>query len=1305
MLGPKVLVFGGQVEGFFFNDLVAFDLNTLTHAQPRWELINPVEGNEPPPARTNHVAITHNDKLYIFGGTNGVDWFNDIWRFDPVVRTWTMLRCSGFVPEAREGHSASLVGDVIYVFGGRDLDGSDLGDLVAFKISTSRWFTFQNMGPGPSPRSGHALCTVGKRIFVVGGQGVSNRGDEQNISILDTAKIKFPAETNTGNNVNESVPNDIKKSSTNGSPTPRAPMGETRATNPSIRSVSGQSTTSVSRLPHSSIQLQKPPTRDFPQYQQTRRISQLDELRGNMRPQRESQFRGPPPASLPQRISSQPALFSERKSEPSSRNLSLDNQELKRSGSLDSMMDNNEANQNQAPPNKDNLDKAELADRNNRLGKVRSLEELKRSRQPKIDAVIDEKPSNTEAELAPALRHMNSGHIETLVQQAQPETQPRAEPRLENRPSSARLEITEVKSPDSAKLAWLEAELKLARKAGYTITDASQNSEDNDQDTSNIQALVSMRTELMSLRSTIEEAKTDAQEQILRAVAERNVALKELAYEKARSNAIATMNPSLLKTVETQRTRKLEMSLLEHANRAQSHERQIFALQSELAASKRTREHHEELVDRHSKAAADAEQKHLVLLQDHSTVSSSLAELRDSLNDHQTRRIAAESALSANQIDITKLRELEDRHEKHIHAFEVSNAATAAATSRASIAEVQLDQERQRSAALGDQVSQLRAELESARSHLEEQTKLREDSSRTLEATRSEAESARAAMTAGIAELISHYRSAGPHDQAQHQATLDQLNLDLAETKSMHEKSRNLSDTHQKDVVELKKKVQLLNDSHTESTNSTLVLQRRLTASQSDYQDLQAKHNILTEALATKEFELTESQLKFASLQQIISSKQPRRDSPEKRKSRNLNSPQSFNGRGSQTPDASRMRELEQRLAESAQLQREMHESHEKNTAEIAALSKRHQESIARQEEAEKRAKSLEEELGRSPSSLSNGEMQSPGGLRRTDSLLRNPNKEAQLAQARAIEAEKQLSESTQNYKERLGQLEADYQSAVHYVKGTEKMLRRMKEELGKYKSANASLMAQLEEASSQTDQRSVDSLKAHHEERSRDLETRLASLASEKETMSTELSDIRLQLKTSTTQHTEKVASLESQIAELRHTTGATGSATKLKQLEFDLSEAQLNAQRLGFENRDLERRKNESEAKVKMLLDQFEQSVDSYRRQSTLLVSPTSEHPPATNGTRHERDTSSEYGGDHHMSPPLVNGSSFQQRTSSALDLLANELDQLRNHWESSARATSLSSITQLQTPEMGSAFEAAPIAREHPPSSPIP
>ena len=50
------------------------------------------------------------------------------------------MQCIGFIPSPREGHAAALVDDVIYVFGGRGVDGQDLGDLAAFKIS-SQWLS------------------------------------------------------------------------------------------------------------------------------------------------------------------------------------------------------------------------------------------------------------------------------------------------------------------------------------------------------------------------------------------------------------------------------------------------------------------------------------------------------------------------------------------------------------------------------------------------------------------------------------------------------------------------------------------------------------------------------------------------------------------------------------------------------------------------------------------------------------------------------------------------------------------------------------------------------------------------------------------------------------------------------------------------------------------------------------------------------------------------------------------------------------------------------------------------------------
>ena len=72
-----------------------------------------------------------------FGGTDSQYHYNDTWTYDTASRVWAELHCIGFIPSPREGHSAALVDDVVYVYGGRGVDGKDLGDLGAFKISST----------------------------------------------------------------------------------------------------------------------------------------------------------------------------------------------------------------------------------------------------------------------------------------------------------------------------------------------------------------------------------------------------------------------------------------------------------------------------------------------------------------------------------------------------------------------------------------------------------------------------------------------------------------------------------------------------------------------------------------------------------------------------------------------------------------------------------------------------------------------------------------------------------------------------------------------------------------------------------------------------------------------------------------------------------------------------------------------------------------------------------------------------------------------------------------------------------------
>ncbi|KAG0346740.1 Negative regulator of mitotic exit [Podila humilis] len=189
-VGTTMFVFGGQVDNYYLDDISSFDMKSIAQT-PHWEKIEPQ--TESPPARSGHCAAVHEGKIYIFGGADADYFYNDIWCFDPRAATWTPIPASGYLPTGRHGHSCTVTDGTMYIFGGNSPDGTELNDAYAFKIHERRWYLFQNVGPVASPRSGHTMCTIKDRIFILGGESdLTKSEDSALIFYLEISKIRYP---------------------------------------------------------------------------------------------------------------------------------------------------------------------------------------------------------------------------------------------------------------------------------------------------------------------------------------------------------------------------------------------------------------------------------------------------------------------------------------------------------------------------------------------------------------------------------------------------------------------------------------------------------------------------------------------------------------------------------------------------------------------------------------------------------------------------------------------------------------------------------------------------------------------------------------------------------------------------------------------------------------------------------------------------------------------------------------------------------------------------------------------------------
>ncbi|KAF7981180.1 hypothetical protein HWV62_34967 [Athelia sp. TMB] len=981
MAGSKFFIFGGQVDGEFLNDLWAFDLNSLK-TRAAWELFEPAAGSERPAHRTGHACITHENRIIIFGGTDGQYHYNDTWAFDITTRKWTELQCIGYIPSPREGHAAALVDDVVYVFGGRGVDGKDLNDLAAFKLTNQRWYMFQNMGPAPSGRSGHAMASTGTRVFVLGGESFTPAKQEDHgiVNVLDTKHIKYPdtskaAAASSKTNPAAGGPSSSPQNSSviNGeramSPNSGDPQDPRRAISPTGgKKLNG---VTVQPFPVNGIGGGKPrrPRRDDDEP-----LLGTDDGHGTDATGSDSAHRAPSPEQAP------------RAKSPTNRALSPSSQQ----------------------GHDDVRHQASIAAR-------------LQARSP--SPVVDRSKPPTDAfhsgVRSPATNGFGSGHVGHVGSTGNITAD------LIRDLKTREAEIDTMKSREL----WMKAALSKAARSGFIYEDKETAEGDLElsEDSREVAELVlNFKQFKASIQSTLSEQARAASTRIAEAERGKAAAVQEAAYYRAKLTGLEAGSDGDLNRIERDRIDELERQLQSANAERNSQSRKIAELSDSVALQTTLLEQAEARAADAAKRADTIEDAHTRTLRDHSELQDRHMVVESDLRDHANRLLSQTSTSEQREAEFVNLQsqldELMQSRDQHMRALDQARTALQASSSRAQEVDAQHQRARDTIGQLEADLAELRGELEARTNEAESATSRLADVENSWAKSREEADAFRALTTGSLGELLDSHRDLKTDEDRLVRGHAEKVRVIETEAASLRDM--------------LKDATQKLNEA-----------QNGLTHERHRVREAESQQSFLRSQLVGLRAQLANSMNDTGRLRQDLSEKETLlRDKAEQASDANtrlgmLRTYLADQGISTNEDDlryegdsSLRVAELESKLNERIRL----HEDAEREL-DLALRRKR---------DAESQLSSLSAQLDRIRST------QSPG--------VRDDVK-TRAAEARASEAEQKLEEIERGYKQRMTQMEEDYQLAVHYVKGTEKMMRRMKDELTKQKQANASIQSELD--------------------------------------------------------------------------------------------------------------------------------------------------------------------------------------------------------------------------------------------------
>ncbi|WVQ96869.1 hypothetical protein IAU59_003976 [Kwoniella sp. CBS 9459] len=1073
LIEGKFYVFGGQADGAFMSDLWMYDLKQLSGSSHRWEQIR--YAGPPPPSRTGHILVAgNNGKLYLFGGTDGNYHYNDTWAFDLASRIWTELSCIGYIPLPREGHAAAIVDDTIYVFGGRDVKGKDLGDLAAFKLSNHRWYMFQNMGPSPSPRSGHAMVAASGKIFIVGGEAnqalTEIRDDPNMIHILDTSKIKYPP---------DNIPprNSVAPSSMAGLP----PMNQNHNSSPQLANQpNAMSTAAGAGIPPQGRTLTNAPQQQKDQsppkhVQETPRSGQKSLPQSTST---DSLSRAASPPTAPERqVQNIPPLGAT----------------LPRSESGDLVQAQAQNARSQPQPSPHAQAAGQTTPRANGMPPQRPRregdEEYRRAMSP-VSLNGPASPNNS--------TYLNRVTSPTHNGPASPPTNPKngfnasvlgtrsPSPRLRmaegdrpapppdafyygrspttagfgGRPSSLSGNndlIRELKNKDAeveqSKKREMALKVMLARavqqgfvagdEADLDLSSHERGEEGEDKERELVSkltdALVRLKHEKAAIQTEMVSQTLSASERAMEAERLRRGALQEAAFYRAKIATLESNSPIELSRIEKERIIELEKQLT-----ALTTSHVVSRKQLEIAqeAAENARSLHSSSTEREAetlKRAEEAEEAHREAVEEIEQLHQKATSTEQNLREHTERLITLSSTVQQREAERDQLQNQLDEaitaRDENIGLIEQAQAAISAAGLRTSEMEALYAKANGRVSTLEEELAEVKAELETKTRDAE----LAEEKFREVEnawtQSREEADSLRAVTTSRLGEILDSHKEMRADESRHTRGYQDQFRALEEEGKSLRKMLNEAGQRvdaaemgvshHRSKARELEVKVQSLRAELRTSRTKLLSAQAEVTK----YKDVQASRD---GEIKEKEMALTDLETRCTVLRNLLA------DHGIAVADSDLDN-----------AEAPSTRELETQLRDRGRAQ-------EAAQREIEDLR-------MRCEEAEDKVESL----GRLVERIKDA--RSP-----TASSMRSPTPTGD-ADRRVGELEKRLVDMEKEHREKVKAVESDYQTAVRYVKGTEKMLKRMKDELNKQKATNTTLQTELDNVRGQPGTRTRD--------------------------------------------------------------------------------------------------------------------------------------------------------------------------------------------------------------------------------------